>query len=145
MIALLVVLAVALTIAVLVVAVALYRLVEMRRMGVPILLRPIPAAEDAGWRHGSAHYGDDTLVYYRLVTFRLGPTVTLVRSAMSIVGRRDPRGTEREILDGMVVIELAPGADGAGGAYELGMTPEALTALQAWLESSPPRRARRGR
>ncbi|MFT4200724.1 MAG: DUF2550 domain-containing protein [Gordonia sp. (in: high G+C Gram-positive bacteria)] len=139
----LIALAGALVVAVLVMAVALYRLSEMRRMGTPILLRPIPAAEDAGWRHGSAHYGDDTLVYYRLVTFRLGPTVTLVRSAMTIVGRRTPRGTEQEILEGMVVIELAPGADGAGGAYELAMTPDALTALQAWLESSPPQRARR--
>ncbi|GAB11538.1 hypothetical protein GOARA_076_00480 [Gordonia araii NBRC 100433] len=138
-----IVLAIALVVATVVAAAAVYRLSEMRRTGTPILLRPIPAAEDQGWRHGSAHYGDNTLVYYRLVTFWRGPTVTLIRSAMTVVAKREPRGTEREILDGMVIIELAPGADGDGGAYELGMPPEALTALQAWLESSPPRRAHR--
>ncbi|MFT3899643.1 MAG: DUF2550 domain-containing protein [Gordonia sp. (in: high G+C Gram-positive bacteria)] len=134
---------VVLLIAVVAVLVSLYRLSERRRMGQPILLRKVPARADAGWRHGSAHYGDDALVYYRLVATRPGPTATLVRSAMTVVGKREPRGTEREILEGMVVVELAPGADGADGAYELAMTPEALTALQAWLESAPPRRARR--
>ncbi|GED97454.1 hypothetical protein nbrc107697_14930 [Gordonia crocea] len=140
----LVILAVALVLALIVAGAALYRLTEIRNAGTPLLLRPVPAAEDQGWRHGSAHYGDDALVYYRLVTFWQGPTVRLVRSAIAVDGRREPRGTEREILDGMVVIELAPGADGAGGAYELGMTPDALTAFQAWLESAPPQRARRG-
>lgn len=134
---------VALAIAVAVAGAAIYRLSEVRRAGTPILLRRIPAAEDTGWRHGSAHYGDNTLIYYRLVTFWRGPTVRLVRSEINVVDRREPRGTEREILDGMIVLELAPGADGATGAYELGMTPDALTALQSWLESAPPRRARR--
>ncbi len=143
MVCLVIVLVVA-AVAVLAVAVAgLCRLAEIRRTATPILLRAVPAAEDHGWRHGSVHYGEDTLVYYRLVTFWRGPTARLVRSAMTIVGRRDPRGTEVEILEGMVIVELAPGADGSGSGYELGVTPEALTALQAWLESSPPRRARR--
>lgn len=143
MIVWLIVLVVALVIAIVVAAAALYRLSEIRSTGTPILLRPIPAAEDSGWRHGSAHYGDNDLVYYRLVTFWQGPTVRLVRTAIAIEGKREPRGTEHEILEDMTIIELAPGADGEGGAFELGMTPDALTAFQAWLESAPPRRARR--
>lgn len=138
-----VVLAVALAAAVAVASLSMYRLAELRRSGTPLLLRPVPAAEDHGWHHGSAHYGDDTLVYHRLVTFWRGPAVRLIRSAITVVGRREPRGTEREILDGLVIVELGPGADAAGGAYELGMTPDAFTAFQAWLESAPPPRARR--
>ena len=113
----------------------MYRLAELRRSGTPLLLRPVPAAEDHGWHHGSAHYGDDTLVYHRLVTFWRGPAVRLIRSAITVVGATGPRGTEQEILDGLVIVELGPGADAAGGAYELGMTPDAFTAFQAWLES----------
>ena len=60
----------------------MYRLAELRRSGTPLLLRPVPAAEDHGWHHGSAHYGDDTLVYHRLVTFWRAPAVRLIRSAI---------------------------------------------------------------
>ena len=121
----------------------LYRLLEVRRAGTPVLLRPIPAPEDRGWRHGSVHYGENSLVYYRLVTFWWGPTVRLIRSSISVVGQRQPRGTEREILDGLVIVELAPGADDGGRGNELGLTRDALTAFQSWLESAPPERARR--
>ncbi len=122
-----------------------YRLTELRREGTPILLRPIPAPADAGWRHGTLAYGDNVVRFYRLSSLRPGPTVTLIRTAIEIGRRREPEGTEDEILDGMRVLELEPGADGFGGAFEIAMTPDAMTAFTSWLESRQSVRSQRGR
>ncbi|MAU83301.1 DUF2550 domain-containing protein [Gordonia sp. Z-3] len=122
-----------------------YRLSQLRRMGTPVLLRPIPAADDEGWRHGTVHYSDDALRYFRLTALRPGPTRTLVRQSIEITGRRRPFGSESDILEGMVIVELAAGADAHGGAYELAMAPGAVTAFQSWLESRQNERSQRRR
>ncbi|MFW0797427.1 DUF2550 domain-containing protein [Gordonia sp. CPCC 205515] len=122
-----------------------YRLSQLRRMGTPVLLRGLPAADDQGWRHGTVHYSEDALRYFRLTSLRRGPTRTLSRSSIEIVRRRRPFGTEGDILEGMIVLELAPGADEAGRAYELAMAPGAVTAFQSWLESRQSDRSQRRR
>ncbi|GAC70680.1 DUF2550 domain-containing protein [Gordonia soli] len=139
------VLGVLLLVAVIVCGLLTYRLSQLRRVGTPVLLRELPAAADEGWRHGTVHYGDETLRYFRLTDLRPGPTRTLVRQSIEISGRRRPEGTEGDILDGMVVVALEPGADGDGRAYELAMTPGAVTAFQSWLESRQSGRSQRRR
>lgn len=136
---------VAVVIAVVLIALGvMYRLVEVRRAGTPVLLRPLPAEADQGWRHGSIHYGDEGLAYYRLSSLRPGPTVSMSRRRIEIVGRRAPVGTELEIMDpDFGIVELSIGRTGKGGRYELGMTPEVATAFQSWIEARAPRRARR--
>ena len=130
--------------AVLIAAGVMYRLVEVKRAGTPVLLRSLPAEADQGWRHGSVHYGDDALAYYRLSSLRPGPTVSMSRRRIEIVGRRAPAGTELEIMEpGDAVVELSIGRSEKAVHYELGMSPEVHTAFQSWIEARAPRRARR--
>ncbi|WP_124711164.1 DUF2550 domain-containing protein [Gordonia insulae] len=134
-----------LVVAVLVCALLAYRLAQLRKAGTPVLLRELPAAADEGWRHGTVHYGDETLRYFRLSSLRPGPTRTLTRQSIEISRRRRPEGTEADILEGMIIMELEPGADDAGRAYELAMAPGADTAFQSWLESRQSHRSQRRR
>lgn len=124
-----------------------YRVAEVRRAGTPVLLRVLPAATDQGWRHGSMHYTEPALVYYRLTALRPGPTVTLPRRRLELVGRRRPAGTELEIMDpDTVVLELRVRESGrAPAGYEVALAPVLVTALLSWLEASPSSRARRPR
>lgn len=122
----------------------IYRLRLVRLAGTPVLLRPLPADADEGWRHGSIHYTDDAILYYRLSSFKLGPSVNLSRRRIEVSGRRGPVGTESEIMDrDIVVVEITVGRRGQDPAYEMAMAPEAMTACQSWLEARAPRRARR--
>ena len=73
-----------------------YRLGQLRREGTPVLLRALPADVDEGWRHGTVHYSDTALRYFRLSTLRPGPTRTLQRQSIEISGRRRPQGTEAD-------------------------------------------------
>lgn len=126
------------------VSLVVYRLRLMRSAGTPMLLRELPAAADAGWRHGAIHYTDDALVYYRLSSLRPGATLSLSRRRIDVVGRRSPSGTELEIMDhDVVVVELAVGRRGQGGRYEIAMAPELVMAFQSWIEARSPKRARR--
>lgn len=121
-----------------------YRLRLVRLAGTPVLLRPLPADTDEGWRHGSIHYTDDAVLYYRLSSLRLGPSVSLSRRRIEVSGRRTRVGTESEIMDAdTVVATITVGRRGQDPAYELAMAPAAMTAFQSWLEARAPRRARR--
>lgn len=122
----------------------MYRLVEVRRAGTPVLLRNLPADADQGWRHGSIHYGDDGLSYYRLSSLRPGPTVSMSRRRIEVVGRRNPIGTELEIMDpDLTVLEVSVGRSSKSARYELAMNREVHTAFLSWIEARQPRRARR--
>ena len=43
-----------------------YRITKLRSVGTPCLLRRIPAAADAGWRHGVVQYDENSVSFYRL-------------------------------------------------------------------------------
>ncbi|SDU51479.1 DUF2550 domain-containing protein [Gordonia westfalica] len=124
------------------------RLAQLRRVGTPILLRTIPAEVDQGWRHGTVHYSDNSLRYYRLASLRPGPNVTFARQGVEISGRRRPEGTETEILEGMTILQvhttgkLSTTGKGKDG-YELAMGSGAVTAFQSWLESRQSARSQR--
>ncbi|GAA1481885.1 DUF2550 domain-containing protein [Gordonia sinesedis] len=144
--------------AVAVVALLAYRLSKLRGTGnIPVLLRDLPAEVDQGWRHGTVHYSDEALQYYRLSSLRPGPSRTFCRQGIEITGRRRPEGTEGEILDGMVILRLRADNDGVdsrngagsrtreGRDYELAMAPGGATAFQSWLESRQSDRSQRRR
>ncbi|PWD42671.1 hypothetical protein ACN93_13890 [Gordonia paraffinivorans] len=139
-----VMLSVLLAVAVILGAMLVFRVEKLRRAGTPILLRTIPAAVDEGWRHGTVHYRDDSLRYYRLASLRPGPNVTLPRQGIEITGRRRPEGTETEILEGMQILQVHTKGRG-DGAYELAMGPGAVTAFQSWVESRQSERSQRRR
>ena len=139
-----VLLSVLLAVAVILGAMLVFRVEKLRRAGTPILLRVIPAAVDEGWRHGTVHYRDDSLRYYRLASLRPGPNVTLPRQGIEITGRRRPEGTETEILEGMQILQVHTKGRG-DGAYELAMGPGAVTAFQSWVESRQSERSQRRR
>ncbi|GAC85102.1 DUF2550 domain-containing protein [Gordonia paraffinivorans] len=139
-----VLLSVLLAVAVILGAMLVFRVEKLRRAGTPILLRTIPAAVDEGWRHGTVHYRDDSLRYYRLASLRPGPNVTLPRQGIEITGRRRPEGTETEILEGMQILQVHTKGRG-DGAYELAMGPGAVTAFQSWVESRQSERSQRRR
>lgn len=120
------------------------RLAQLRRAGTPVLLRTVPAGVDQGWHHGTVHYSDDSLRYYRLTSLKPGPNVTFARQGMEISGRRAPEGTETEILDGMLILQVQT-AGRAEDDYELAMGPGAVTAFQSWLESRQSARSQRRR
>ncbi|MGW0038465.1 DUF2550 domain-containing protein [Gordonia sp. NPDC003376] len=112
------------------------RVAQLRRGGTPVLLRILPAEVDEGWRHGTVHYSDEALRYYRLTSLRPGPSRTLVRRRLDISGRRRPVGTERDILEGMVILEVHQSApSGDGRTYEIAFDPGGVTAFQSWVES----------
>ncbi|MET9201345.1 DUF2550 domain-containing protein [Gordonia sp. NPDC003585] len=140
----------------LVVAVALcallaFRLGQLRSAGTPVLLREMPAGVDEGWRHGTIHYTDETLRYYRLSSLRPGPSVTFCRQGIDIVGRREPMGTECDIMDGLVVLQVretpydSDAVEPRTDTYEMAMTLGAVTAFQSWLESRQSDRSQRRR
>ncbi|MGV9824605.1 MULTISPECIES: DUF2550 domain-containing protein [unclassified Gordonia (in: high G+C Gram-positive bacteria)] len=129
-----------------------YRLQQLRSAGSAALLRTLPAAVDEGWRHGTVHYTDESLRYFRLTSLRPGPSRTLCRGSIDIVGRREPAGSETEILSGMTILHLretrqdgARGGPGATTDLELAMSRDGVTAFQAWLEAGAPTRAQRRR
>lgn len=140
-----VILGVLLVLAVAVCALLAYRISQLRSAGTPVLLRELPAAADEGWRHGTIHYSDEAVRYFRLSSLRPGPTRTLARRSIEISGRRRPQGTEAEILHGMIIFELEAGAGDSGRAVELAMAPGADTAFQSWLESRQSHRSQRRR
>lgn len=158
-----VVLSVLVVLAVVVVGLLAYRLGQLRKAGTPVLFRTLPAEVDRGWRHGTIHYGDDALRYYRLSSLRPGPTRSFCRQRVEIVGRRVAEGTEADIMDGMVILRLNEFAElpsgmvvsrpeqrlAAGGpamvTYELAMPAGGVTAFQSWLESRQSDRSQRRR
>lgn len=123
------------------------RVREVRQAGTPVLFRALPAADDEGWRHGSVHYTEPALVYYRLTALLPGPTASLSRRYLDLSGRRSPVGTECEIMDDdVVILALRVNEPGRPEAlYELAMDAILVTAFLSWLEARPPSRSRRPR
>ncbi|QNG18276.1 DUF2550 domain-containing protein [Rhodococcus triatomae] len=124
------------------VAAFLYRLVVLRRGGTAAILRVLPAAEGAGWRHGIIRYGDCDLVFYKLSSLRPGPDSKIARLGIEVDGRRSPRGNEFDIMtEDIVILGVSEGAD----RYEVALDGGALTAFLSWVESRPSGRSQRRR
>lgn len=88
-----------------------------------------------GWTLGVAVYRDQELHWYRTFSYAWRPRHRFRRGEVLIEGRRSPDGQESFVLhQGHVVVSC----ESAAGIHQLAMTPQSLTGLLAWLESSPP-------
>nr|MCW2727029.1 hypothetical protein [Aeromicrobium sp.] len=88
-----------------------------------------------GWMHGLAVYGDTELRWFRTFSLSWRPRYRFPRGDVHIDGRRDPIGDEvHAIHPGHLIV----GTDNALGVKQIAMSPNALTGLLSWLESSPP-------
>jgi hypothetical protein len=124
------------------VAAFLYRLNVLRRGGTAAIMRVTPAAGGSGWRHGVIRYGDNTMVFFKLSSLKLGPNHRMARQGIEVGARRTPRDNEFDIMtDEIAVLELAD----SGRTYEIALDRGALTAFMSWLESRPSDRSKRGR
>ncbi|MFB8009809.1 DUF2550 domain-containing protein [Nocardia sp. NPDC056000] len=120
-----------------------YRLIMLRRGGTAALLRVLPArGHGGGWRHGLIRYGEDTLVFYKLSSLKLGPDSTIRRLGIEVgTGRRAPEGDEFDIMNDEAIVEVSD----ESGSYELALDRGALAAFLSWVESRPSERIRRRR
>ncbi|WP_306360629.1 DUF2550 domain-containing protein [Nocardia sp. CC227C] len=118
-----------------------YRLVMLRRGGTAAIVRALPArGHGGGWRHGLIRYDEDTLVFYKLSSLKLGPDFAMRRLGIEVSGRRNPDGDEFDIMtDEIGIVEVTDGA----GSYELALDRGARAAFLSWVESRPSERIRR--
>lgn len=111
----------------------------MRGGGVDVCLRRRPAVPSkdasAGWHFGVGRYRGDQFAWYRLTSFRPGPTIVLDRTALEIVGRRAPLDAETYAIPNAAWVLHCRGG---GSDLELAMAPGVLTGFLSWLEARPP-------
>lgn len=90
-----------------------------------------------GWTIGLGRYVENHLEWFRFFSFRLRPTRAFAREALDVLEHRRPLGPEAFALhSGHVIVECRDGAT----PVQLAMGEQSVTALLAWLESSPPGR-----
>ncbi|SIR82433.1 DUF2550 domain-containing protein [Williamsia sterculiae] len=120
---------------------AVVRFGRIRHSGTAAAMRVLPARDHHGWRHGIVRYDDETIEYFRVASLRVGPDRELHRQDIEVRGRREPTVAERDLIDGMVVLEVID----QGRSFELALGTGAITAFQSWLESRPSQRSERRR
>jgi hypothetical protein len=117
----------------------------MRGGGVDVCLRRRPVAASkagtrdaaAGWHFGVGRYRGNEFAWFRLTSFRPGPTAVVDRTELEIVGRRTPGGAEAYVIPQAASVLRCRVR---GVEMELAMAPGVLTGFLSWLESSPPGR-----
>lgn len=100
-------------------------------------VNPHAGPHAAGWMLGTAVYGESELLWYRTLSFSPRPRHRFTRGEVVIDGRREPTGHEQHSVTAGHLIVQSQNADGVS---QMAMTPDALTGLLSWLESSPPGR-----
>ncbi|WP_344426115.1 DUF2550 domain-containing protein [Pseudonocardia ailaonensis] len=115
---------------------AVRRVRLMRGGGVDLCLRRRFAVTD--WHFGVGRYQGDEFAWYRLTSFRLGPTVAIDRTELEILDRRDPLPSESFAIPLAASVLRCRGDDGKD--VELAMSGDVLTGFLAWLEAAPPGR-----
>lgn len=92
-------------------------------------------AQVSGWMLGLAVYRDTELEWFRTFSFSMRPRYRFTRGDVLIEGRRAPQGGEAHaVQSGHLIVAT----ENASGVRQFAMSPNALTGLLAWLESSPP-------
>ncbi len=90
-----------------------------------------------GWTLGVGVYGDTVVDWYRTFSLSPRPRHSFERGAVLIEGRREPEGAESYALhDGHVIVA----SENSEGVRQFALSPNSLTGLLSWLESSPPGR-----
>ena len=86
------------------------------------------------WRMGVCRYQDNDLEWFRLASLSVRPKHTFRRSALELVGRREPTESELvKVQPGTVIVELRY----EGQDILLAMRFDAYTGLSSWLEAGP--------
>lgn len=89
----------------------------------------------SGWMLGLAVYGESELEWFRTFSLSFRPRYRFVRGDVLIDGRREPVGQEAHAIHaGHLIVDT----QNAAGVKQFAMSPNALTGLLSWLESSPP-------
>ncbi|WP_433503939.1 DUF2550 domain-containing protein [Pseudonocardia halophobica] len=115
---------------------AVRRVRLMRGGGVDLCLRRRFAVTD--WHFGVGRYRGDEFAWYRLTSFRVGPTVAIDRTEVEIVDRRDPLPEESFAIPYAAAVLRCRDH---GEDVELAMSQDVLTGFLAWLEATPPGRS----
>jgi len=118
-----------------VVAIAVRRRVLSRSGGVDVCWRRRLTTDGRGWSFGQGQYRGGELVLYRSFSPLPISSRVLRRDRLLLGSRRNPVGTEPDLLPlGSVILRCTD----AGNPLELAMSDEAATGLRSWLESVPP-------
>ena len=89
-----------------------------------------------GWTLGVGRYSGESLEWFRAFSLRTKPTMVLDRRQLEVLGRRAPEGAEGFALyTGHVIVECRRDAV---DKVQLALSPQSLTGLLSWIESSPP-------
>ncbi|PWD52181.1 DUF2550 domain-containing protein [Serinibacter arcticus] len=88
-----------------------------------------------GWASGIAHYGTDSLHWYRLISLDPRPGASWPRARLDVVSRvaRDPEAAATSSR----IFEVT--CDVGGTEIVLAMRAGQYSGLSSWLESQPPR------
>lgn len=115
----------------------LRRLQSLRRGGVDVALRPVPASGDLErWRSGIARYRGDQFRWFRISGLRSAPHVVLDRAELEIVDRRPGQPSELHGASS-TVLRCRTNA----GTWDLAMADDVVTGFSSWLEALPPGRS----
>lgn len=112
---------------------AVRRVRLMRGGGVDLCLRRRFAVTD--WHFGVGRYRGDEFAWYRLTSFRVGPTVAIDRNDVEILDRRPPLPGESFAIPYAAAVLRCRDDD---REVELAMSADVLTGFLAWLEAAPP-------
>jgi hypothetical protein len=89
-------------------------------------MRPDP---QSGWTSGIAHYGVETLSWYRLIGVSTRPALTLPRRGMEV------SAPVRRATDGSIVEVRVKSGD---ERCDFAIAPATYNGLVSWIESGPP-------
>jgi len=91
------------------------------------------STHSARWSVGVAWYGDDSLLWYRALSFAVRPQRRLRRADLRIRGRREAKRDDLALPADVVVLICETGE----GPQELAMELSTLTGFLSWVESAP--------
>ena len=118
-----------------IVVIAVRRSALSRSGAIDICWRRELTPDGRGWALGQGRFHGDEFLLYRSFSPLPGAARKLHRETLVLGDRRQPLGTEPDLLPVNAVIRRC--TDG-GAAFELALSEEALTGLRSWLESQPP-------
>ncbi|HZM66915.1 MAG TPA: DUF2550 domain-containing protein [Nakamurella sp.] len=118
-----------------IVVIAVRRSVLARSGAIDVCWRRSLTPDGRGWVLGQGRYHENEFLLYRSFSPLPGAARKLHRGTLVLGERRQPVGTEPDLLPRDAVIRRC--TDG-GTTFELALSEEALTGLRSWLESLPP-------
>lgn len=89
-----------------------------------------------GWVLGVARYSDEHLEWFRLTSYRAGPSLRISRRDTTIIDREEPSSNDAVLMPpDAIVLSLQT----SEGEKRVAVPKSALPGLLSWWESAPPR------